>query len=75
MIESSMRFNKMNYSQSDKLTSNVDESLLKETFQKLMDFNQKKILLDTKNAMFDGVNDSLSKALNANIKQTDGISF
>lgn len=56
--------------------SPVDDT---ESFQKmiteLMNFNIHKINTDTRIAMLDGAADSLSKALNANIKQTDGINF
>ncbi|MDE3898675.1 MULTISPECIES: hypothetical protein [Vibrio] len=52
-----------------------DIKAMQENFETLMGFNQKKILVDTKVAMLDSASDSLSKALNANIKQSDNISF
>lgn len=48
---------------------------LQKIFAQSMDFSFKKIKTDTRIAMLDGAADSLSKALNANIKQTDGINF
>lgn len=52
-----------------------DIKAMQENFETLMGFNQKKMLVDTKVAMLDSASDSLSKALNANIKQSDNISF
>lgn len=53
----------------------LDVKVMQESFETLMRFNQKKMLVDTKVAMLDSASDSLSKALNANIKQSDSINF
>lgn len=53
----------------------MDLESLQKIFAQSMDFSFKKIKTDTRIAMLDGAADSLSKALNANIKQTDGINF
>ncbi|NOH36026.1 hypothetical protein [Vibrio chagasii] len=55
--------------------SSMDLESLQQIFAQSMDFSFKKIKTDTRIAMLDGAADSLSKALNANIKQTDGINF
>lgn len=70
LIQHNLELNPLQQIQSPK---NLES--LQEIFAQSMDFSFKKIKIDTRIAMLDGAADSLSKALNANIKQTDGINF